>query len=422
MNEDPLLIFPTFAKIVGLNQSIILQHLHFWVILNRKKKQTKKNGKTWCYNSYKEWQKNFPFWCQRTIQGIFLNLEKEGLVISANYNKFKTNKTKWYRINYTKLDKKTQDLKLNKPCAMDDANFALSRQIKTQTTSFKQLKEVCVSHETPSGKKVLTSGKGKRLTEKQKEEISAKLELHPFATKALSIWNTLPNVTHHNKPSKTWLNVIKSLNMLKSGKLYTRKFDKDFLKKYNISGDTLKFKFRELEIIITLKKVSQWCQQGFLKRDAGFPTSLPNAIYNSRSFFQSIFLIARSNDLKPLVQKIENKFPETTDYFQKKTKISLRDRELNQLCRTLNSLFEYHKTYISKRAIGYRVNQLFGDFKSMCKTFINWLVDNDKTRNIDKDFKYSVYGFKPDSIMFKKFIKYYEKTLNCSLSPSFSRF
>ena len=300
----------------------------------------------------------------------------------------------------------------------------LDQKVKTcnstcnSTISSKE--EISVSHETHPAIKVLTSGKG--FKEKQQKEISAKLELHPFATKAILYWNTLPNITPHKKPSKTWLEVIKSLNMLKSGKLYKKRFDKDFLKKYNIPESMLKHKFKKPEILITLKKVSGWCQQGFLMRDADFPTSLPNAIYNSHSFFKSVFLIACVNDLKPAIQKIENKFPEITDYFQKKTRVILNDKELNQLCRTLIPLFNYHKQYVFKKAIGYHIGKLFGDFKSMCKTYIDWLVDNDKTRNIDKDFKYSVFGFKPDSIMFKKFIKYYEKALNCSLSSSFSRF
>ena len=404
------MVFPSLAKIIGLNQSIILQQIHYWIINNKLNKKAKKDKKTWCYNSYKKWQKQFPFWSQRTIQREFLYLEKEGLVISANHNNFKTNKTKWYRINYTVLNKKIKNYKGFRFGTMDDDKLALSKKnIYKDTISSKE--EISVSHETPSAKKVLISGKG--IKEKQQKEISARLALHPFETKALSIWNTLPNITHHNKPSKTWLNIIKSLNMLKSGKLYKQHFDKEFLKKYNIPKANLRHKFSKQEIITTLKKVSQWCQQGFLKRDESFPTSLPNAIYNSHSFFQSIFLIACVNDLKPVVQKIENKFPEITDYFQKKIKSNLNDKILNQLCRNLNELYVYHKTVILKCAMNYSTSKLFGDFKSMCRTFIDWLVDNEKNRNIDKDFKYSVFGFKSDSIMFKKFIKHCKKAYNC---------
>ena len=420
IDEYPLMVFPSLAKIIGLNQSIILQQIHYWIINNKLNKKTKKDKKTWCYNSYKKWQKQFPFWSQRTIQREFLYLEKEGLVISANHNNFKTNKTKWYRINYTVLNKKIKNYKGSKFGTMDDDKLALSRQNINRESSFKQQKKICVSHETPDFFVGIKKGKG--IKEKKQKEISAKLELHPFATKALSIWNTLPNITAHKKPSKVWLEVIKSLNMLKSGKLYKNHFEKEFLKKYNIPENILRHKFTKQEIIITLKKVSEWCQQGFLIQNKSFPISLPQAIYTPYSFYQSVFLVACMNDLKPTIQKIENKFPEITDYFQKRTHISLDDKGLNQMCKALNQLFDYHTNYILRKATGYHINKLFGDFKSMCKTFIDWLVDNDKLRNTDKDFKYSMFGFNPDSIMFKKFIKYYEKTLNCNLSSSFSRF
>lgn len=280
-------------------------------------------------------------------------------------------------------------------------------------SSFKQLKEDSVSHETHPCKKVLTSIKG--IKETQQKEISAKLELHPFVTKAISVWNTLPNITTHKKPSKVWLNIIKHLNILKSGKLYKKHFDKDFLKKYNIHKNILRHRFSKQEIIITLKKVSEWCQQGYLIKDRGFPVSLSNAIYNPYSFYQSVFLIACVNDPKPLIPQVENKFPEITNYFQEKTKIKLNEKDLIALSRNLNTLSDYYNKYISWKVSGYSINKLFGDFKPMCRTFIDWLINNDKNRNMDKVFKYSVYGFKPDSIIFERFIKYYEKKFSIKL-------
>ncbi len=45
-----------------------------------------------------------PIWkSETTMRTAFKNLEKQGLLITANYNKAKFDKTKWYRINYEKL-------------------------------------------------------------------------------------------------------------------------------------------------------------------------------------------------------------------------------------------------------------------------------------------------------------------------------
>lgn len=107
-DDTPIMVFPTLAKILGLNQSIVLQELHFWITENIKEKKAKINGETWCKISYREWHEIFPFWSQITIKRIFLQLEKEKLIISANYNRIKSNRTKWYRINYANLNKKVE--------------------------------------------------------------------------------------------------------------------------------------------------------------------------------------------------------------------------------------------------------------------------------------------------------------------------
>lgn len=58
----------------------------------------------WVYNSYTDWQKNyFPYWDVRTVKRVFKWLEEMGILITANYNKSKIDRTKWYSINYGKL-------------------------------------------------------------------------------------------------------------------------------------------------------------------------------------------------------------------------------------------------------------------------------------------------------------------------------
>lgn len=86
-------------------------------------KQNYRDGYYWVYNSYSEWQKQFPWWCERTIKTIFSNLERKGLLVSANYNKLSMDRTKWYRINYD-----TFEAFVGKPsckiCTMDSEGLA----------------------------------------------------------------------------------------------------------------------------------------------------------------------------------------------------------------------------------------------------------------------------------------------------------
>jgi len=86
-----------------LNEAIIIQQIHYWVMQNQKRNINFENGYYWTYSSYEDLHKQFPFWSVRTIKRTIRKLEKEGYLISANFNKNPFDKTKWYRINYEKL-------------------------------------------------------------------------------------------------------------------------------------------------------------------------------------------------------------------------------------------------------------------------------------------------------------------------------
>lgn len=100
IDEYPLIVLPSLAKEIGLNEAIALQQLHYW--LSNPKGGVEINGEKWVYNTYEEWQEdNFPFWSIPTIQRTFSRLEKMGLVISmqtANYDR-----KKYYRIHHINL-------------------------------------------------------------------------------------------------------------------------------------------------------------------------------------------------------------------------------------------------------------------------------------------------------------------------------
>ena len=101
INEPPLMVLPTLAAKIGLNEAIILQQIHYW--LDPRGNKNLKEGKHWVYNSYKDWEKQFPFWSEKTIKRAILALEKRGLLKSSLYNKNPLDKTKWYTINYSAL-------------------------------------------------------------------------------------------------------------------------------------------------------------------------------------------------------------------------------------------------------------------------------------------------------------------------------
>ena len=99
ISEPPLQVLPSLAVKIGLNEAIILQQIHYWLL----RSNNVRDGYKWVYNSYSEWNKQFPFFSRNTMIRAFNSLEKQGLLITANYNKAGFDKTKWYRIDYDKL-------------------------------------------------------------------------------------------------------------------------------------------------------------------------------------------------------------------------------------------------------------------------------------------------------------------------------
>lgn len=104
-NEEPLVINKMSARVLGLNESIVLQQVHYWLEINRKAKINFHDNRTWTYNSIAKWQKeNFDFWSVDTVKRTFAKLVKRKILLTGNYNEYKYDKTIWYTIDYEKLD------------------------------------------------------------------------------------------------------------------------------------------------------------------------------------------------------------------------------------------------------------------------------------------------------------------------------
>lgn len=106
LDEHPLQVMPTLAKVIGLNEAIVLQQVHYWLQDKKKNNKDYYNGHYWIYNTYEKWNEQFPFWSVATIRRTIAKLEKKDeLLIVGNYNMAGFDKTKWYTINYDTLDK-----------------------------------------------------------------------------------------------------------------------------------------------------------------------------------------------------------------------------------------------------------------------------------------------------------------------------
>lgn len=110
IDDYPIQVLPRLAKEIGLNEAIIIQQMHYW--LNTSKHFI--DGRKWIYNSYKQWEEQFPFWSNATIRRAISSLENQKLLITANYNRAGFDKTKWYTIDYRVLDGVSKCIAQNK--------------------------------------------------------------------------------------------------------------------------------------------------------------------------------------------------------------------------------------------------------------------------------------------------------------------
>ena len=99
IGEQPLMVIPSLAVKIGLNEALVLQQIHYWVLSSKHEI----NGRKWIYNTYKEWNLQFPFWSESTIKRTIHSLQVQGLILTGNFNRSKMDKTKWYTIDYQVL-------------------------------------------------------------------------------------------------------------------------------------------------------------------------------------------------------------------------------------------------------------------------------------------------------------------------------
>jgi uncharacterized phage protein (TIGR02220 family) len=99
INEASIMIIPSLAVKLGLNEAAVLQQILYWVESSQHLIERRK----WIFNTYKDWQKQFPFWSESTIKRAIRSLEDQGLLITGNFNRMQMDKIKWYTIDYARL-------------------------------------------------------------------------------------------------------------------------------------------------------------------------------------------------------------------------------------------------------------------------------------------------------------------------------
>lgn len=88
---------PRLAAWIGLNESILLQHVHY--LAGKPDFGAVADGVKWVRMTTEEWVEQLPCFDAHTIRRALENLESDTLVISRTFS----GRSKWYRVNYELL-------------------------------------------------------------------------------------------------------------------------------------------------------------------------------------------------------------------------------------------------------------------------------------------------------------------------------
>ncbi len=88
----------------GVPEAILLSNLFFWVEKNKANNKHYHDGRYWTYNSQEAFTLLFPYWSRSQIKRIVASLVKQGLILKANYNAVKYDRTTWYTLSEKGMD------------------------------------------------------------------------------------------------------------------------------------------------------------------------------------------------------------------------------------------------------------------------------------------------------------------------------
>lgn len=104
--DDYITVPIPLANLLGLPKAVLLKAIHKWCESNKKlgKDQFCQRDRWWTCGTYQEWSVRLPFLGgDQTVKRLLLSLQKDELLISDNFNRLGTDRTRWYSVDLSKL-------------------------------------------------------------------------------------------------------------------------------------------------------------------------------------------------------------------------------------------------------------------------------------------------------------------------------
>src|SRR5580693_2118286 len=88
----------------GVNVAIFLNNIAYWIHKNKANKKHLHDGRYWTYNSQESFQELFPYWTRQNLRTIIDYCTNNDLILKANYNENKYDRTTWYALTDKALE------------------------------------------------------------------------------------------------------------------------------------------------------------------------------------------------------------------------------------------------------------------------------------------------------------------------------
>lgn len=134
LSEHPIIIIPKLACAIGVNESIVLQQINYWLDIHEKAGNNYVDGHYWVYNTIQQWKEQFPFFSESTIRRSIKNLEDSGVLVSKKLTS--GSNVKWYRIDYSISFDEPPAQSEQAPVQIEQVHlFNLNKSLYTETTA-----------------------------------------------------------------------------------------------------------------------------------------------------------------------------------------------------------------------------------------------------------------------------------------------
>ena len=99
LDEPPLVVQRTLARLIGLNEALVLQQIHYWCQVEG---QEKEDGQVYVNKSVDDINACFDFWSESTVKRSVTGLVARLWLIKIKSKSW--NRTNYYRVDYSQLN------------------------------------------------------------------------------------------------------------------------------------------------------------------------------------------------------------------------------------------------------------------------------------------------------------------------------